>query len=153
MINAGTVLDFVYIGKPVSSNQSAKKTRYQSGLVKAFERYHKNKSFPSDKPLYGMIYYFTDIGHSTPDADNISKPVWDALQACAYANDKAIRLRIAGIIETGPSPTGPAFTEIDTSGMSDAALGALVELLENKKHNLLYIQLGILQSDMIPFSL
>ena len=48
----------------------------------------------AEKELYAAIYYFyrEDVGL---DADNISKPAWDALNAVGYSDDKQIKIRTA----------------------------------------------------------
>lgn len=84
---------FVYSGKPESYNADSKKKQvYKKRLSSAYNR--RFSGMIAEKELYAAIYYFyrEDVGL---DADNISKPAWDALNAVGYSDDKQIKIRTA----------------------------------------------------------
>lgn len=84
---------FVYVGKPESYNANSKKKElYKKRLFSAYKR--RFSGMMVDKELYASIYYFykEDVGL---EADNISKPAWDALNAVGYTDDKMIEIRAA----------------------------------------------------------
>jgi Holliday junction resolvase RusA-like endonuclease len=59
--------------------------RFKASIQRAFQYYWPTKPLVSNA-LYGIVYYF----HKTPtqlDADNISKPIWDALEGILYEDD------------------------------------------------------------------
>ena len=72
---------------PVSynSSDSKKRERYKGTIVEAFSRNYNGKvpKFRKGIELYGQVYFFTSDGTDL-DADNISKPVWDALIGSIY---------------------------------------------------------------------
>ncbi len=84
---------FVYFGKPESYNADSKRKQvYKKRLSSAYKR--RFSGMIAKKELYAAIYYFyrEDVGL---DADNISKPAWDALNAVGYSDDKQIKIRTA----------------------------------------------------------
>ena len=84
---------FVYSGKPESYNADSKRKQvYKKRLSSAYKR--RFSGMITEKELYAAIYYFyrEDVGL---DADNISKPAWDALNAVGYSDDKQIKIRTA----------------------------------------------------------
>lgn len=91
---------FFYIAKPVSqNNRGGKINAYRRGLKRKLNAAYGAMSFlyPKSSVIYGIVYYFRKnrVGY---DADNISKPLWDALEAVCYDNDKQIRLRLAAVV-------------------------------------------------------
>jgi hypothetical protein len=90
----------------------------------------------SDDLLYGIVYWFTR-GYDParePDADNMSKKVWDddGLQGRAYRNDSQVRLRIAGIVDVGQPRDGDTLAAIDVLDLPEtpsALLDAVGELI------------------------
>lgn len=91
---------FFLVAKPISqNNRGGKIPTYRRGLrMKLNSAYNTiNHIFPGNDPLYGIIYYFRKSERGM-DADNVSKPLWDALEDVCYIDDKRIRLRLAGVI-------------------------------------------------------
>lgn len=91
---------FFYIAKPVSqNNRGGKIPGYRRGLKRKLDAVYGRggHSFPPGTIVYGIVYYFRkeEVGF---DADNISKPLWDALESICYDNDKQIRLRLAAVV-------------------------------------------------------
>jgi len=95
---------FFYVGKPVSQNdRHGKIPGYQTDLRNALNaaRGTINHMYGPTNHLYGVVYYFRKRKTSRTrvfDADNISKPLWDALQNVCYLDDVVIKLRLAGVI-------------------------------------------------------
>ena len=85
----------VPLGKttPFSYNSTNSKNggKYQQRILDAFAKNYNGKipKFRKGKELYGQVFFFTSEG-SDLDADNISKPVWDALIGTVYDDDKQI---------------------------------------------------------------
>jgi hypothetical protein len=84
------------------------------------------------------------------DADNISKPVRDALRGLAYDDDAAVLLRVAAKIRIDRGlPSGLAVGRVPPE-----ALRRLTVLAGKQNHaHLLYIELGARAEMMIPFGL
>ncbi len=100
-----------------------------------------------------MVYYFVrdyDVDRHL-DADNLSKKIWDALEGVLYEDDKAIRLRTAGIIETGDTPSGLSLNDIDCDRMKDETYEALLSHINNREEHMLYVKIGLLKSDCFVF--
>jgi hypothetical protein len=92
---------FFLRGKPVSQNNrgSAKIVAYRLALQSKMNAIYGAGShmFNVTDDLYGLVYYFRKRIFGF-DADNVSKPLWDALESVCYVNDKVIKLRLAGVI-------------------------------------------------------
>lgn len=130
---------------PLSYN-SKNKTVYQELIRKAFQRRFRGviPCFPVAQELYARVYYFTSDG-VTVDADNISKPIWDAVSGMVYVDDRAIVMRTAVIIDVNKHP----FNTIDTSGISGAVAADLMQYLTEKHVRCLYIECGYFNESMI----
>jgi hypothetical protein len=124
--------------------------------------------------LYGLVYWFVwsyKPGRH-PDADNISKPIWDILGArdknspphelrlAAYKDDSQIRLRLAGIYDVGLSHSGGAALEsFDLSVVPLPVLSEFEAFLNEPptrpplRASLTYIEVGPLRRDMFAFNL
>lgn len=82
---------FVFVGKPESYNADSKKKKiYQKHIASTYERYYDGMISVGD--LYACVYYFykDNVGL---DSDNISKPIWDALNRHGYTDDNQIKIR------------------------------------------------------------
>lgn len=126
---------FVYVGKPASYNaNSRKKELYKKRLSSAYER--KFSGMLADKELYATICYFyrEDMGL---DADNISKPAWDALNAVGYTDDKMIKIRTAVAINLCEHD----IVNFDQDYLPTDVLIDLVQSIANNDHTL-YIEVG-----------
>ncbi len=126
---------FISSSAPRSINAQRKRA-YISGLVTSFRRFH-----PADPPLsgalYGFVYYF-HRAQSTIDADNLSKPVWDALRQIAYADDGQIEFRAAGLFNL----QSDQFESLDVSRVPDPVLEALLGTLDAPNDHILYVEVG-----------
>jgi hypothetical protein len=84
------------------------------------------------------------------DADNLSKPIWDALRGVAYVDDNVIRHRRAGLIHVG---TGmKALRAFDLSRVPDAVAAELMSAVGSREH-IIYVEYGALQDEMFAFGL
>ncbi len=127
------------------SYNSEKKKRYMDFIVSEFKKKYPN-FIPIDEDLYGIIYYFRkkNNGH---DADNISKPVWDALKETAYTDDKLIKIRKSGIVDIKPNFNQ---NEIDITNVPANDLDKMITAFENTDH-FLYIEFSSLKTSMFSF--
>jgi hypothetical protein len=118
--------------------------RYKDGIRDAFQLFCQD-STSSPGPLYASIYYF----HRRPseqDADNISKPILDALEGLAYEDDRVVRFRQAAMFSLDSDP----LSDLNLSGVPEEILESLLEKLEREDH-VLYIELGRLSFQQFRF--
>ena len=126
---------FVYSGKPESYNADSKKKQvYKKRLSSAYKR--RFSGMIAEKELYAAIYYFyrEDVGL---DADNISKPAWDALNAVGYSDDKQIKIRTAVAIDLSKYD----IVDFDQDNIPSDVLTDLVQSIADNNHTL-YIEVG-----------
>ena len=126
---------FVYSGKPESYNADSKKKQvYKKRLSSAYNR--RFSGMIAEKELYAAIYYFyrEDVGL---DADNISKPAWDALNAVGYSDDKQIKIRTAVAIDLSKYD----IVDFDQDNIPSDVLTDLVQSIADNNHTL-YIEVG-----------
>lgn len=79
------------------------------------------------------------------DADNISKPIWDAVNGVVYVDDRKIVMRTAAVIDVRTHP----LNTIDTSGISGDVAANLIQNLTEKNVRCLYIECGKFEESMI----
>lgn len=134
---------FICAYRPRSIN--AKHTdRFQEQIRQAFATYCTIEQL-FDIPLYGIVYYFHKRSNQL-DADNLSKPIWDALEGVAYQDDRIIQLRHAGIIDLQKID----LAVLDLSNIPDAVANDIIALAGNRDH-ILYVEFGPLASEMFTF--
>lgn len=130
--------------QPVSVN-ARRNLAYQRRIQTAFQSYWP--SIPLvDGELYAAVYYF----HNVPtqlDADNLSKPVIDALTNVLYSDDRLIKLRHSGIFDLR---SGDA-NEIDLTKMPNNVINDFINKLGESDH-ILYVEVGELDNSMYMFS-
>ena len=102
------------------------------------------------------MFYF--VRHYDPrrhgDADNVSKPTWDALEGLAYDDDHRVRLRIAAVIEMEPEEDGyPSIQGLDLSAVPVAIADRLLEFVESDEDHVVYVELGAVTSEMLTFGI
>ena len=140
---------FACARQPLSFNattRGAKRDAYREHLKREFASAGSGHELPRGA-CYGIVYYFLR-GNGGPDADNISKPLWDALRGVAYEDDAAIRFRQAAVIDTD----GTDLNELDLTHVPDETAARLIELLGDEDH-VLYVEIGSLRPDMLTFGL
>ena len=130
---------------PVSynSSDSKKRERYKGTIVEAFSRNYNGKvpKFRKGIELYGQVYFFTSAGTDL-DADNISKPVWDALIGTIYEDDKQIVQRTSTVIYT------KKHNLIQINGNSDTS-AELLQILTGNNVKCIYVECGYFKETMI----
>lgn len=130
---------------PVSNNSSdsKKRERYKGTIVEAFSRNYNGKvpKFRKGIELYGQVYFFTSDGTDL-DADNISKPVWDALIGTIYEDDKQIVQRTSTVIYT------KKHNLIQINGNSDTS-AELLQILTGNNVKCIYVECGYFKETMI----
>ena len=130
---------------PVSynSSDSKKRERYKGTIVEAFSRNYNGKvpKFRKGIELYGQVYFFTSDGTDL-DADNISKPVWDALIGTIYEDDKQIVQRTSTVIYTKKHDL------IQINGDSDTS-AELLQILTGNNVKCIYVECGYFKETMI----
>lgn len=134
---------FIYRGEPRSYNSKGRK-KYQEDLRQRFEALTEKPPVRNDS-LYGFVYYF----HRTPttiDADNLSKPVWDALKNQAYNDDGQITIRYAGKRLMSQVQA----LVVETKHFDDYSLDQFSEALENDDH-VLYVEWDTFAPSLFKF--
>jgi hypothetical protein len=139
------MLAFVHLARP-KSGQKRRRDRYKQGLKEAFKTAYPDHS-PFEAPCYGIVYYFHSAGVDI-DADNLSKPVWDALKHAAYGDDAIIRFRQVGILDMNDAD----FAELDLTGIPDFAADSVSQAIGQARH-ILYIEIGRLHPGLFKFAL
>ena len=132
---------FLCNSRPRSVN--AKNTEiFKQDIQEAFKEYNVNAN-QLEGNLYGVVYYF----HRVPtqiDADNISKPIWDALNTIAYSDDRNIKLRIAGIFDL-------ISESIEALKIPQSVLGDFLEMIDEGKEHIIYVEIGNLDYNLFEF--
>lgn len=125
----------VYDGKPASINAGCK-SAFQKRIGSLYDRLYKG-CLKQDK-LYAAVYYFYRE-EKKMDADNISKPLLDALCKKAFDDDFQIKVRCAASVNIENEAV-----VLDDSIPSDI-IYELSDGISNHDHTL-YIELGELNS-------
>ena len=119
--------------------------RYRENIRSAFREHYVDAELLSVS-LYGIVYYF----HRSPttlDADNISKPIWDALEAVAYSNDNMVKLRTAGFFDLGLE----TIDVLELSEIPDSVFDDFLKMIDNKEEHILYIEIGKMNYELFRF--
>lgn len=131
--------------RPPSVNNVTGRGRDEFGAALAVS--YKDAGRPRmDGLLYGVVCWFT-IGYSPgtePDADNISKGVWDILsdrksgdgagryRLGAFADDKQVRVRVAGIFDLlSRDGDAPALSDLDLGSLPTHVLRQLESMVSD----------------------
>ena len=159
--------------RPPSSNKGTENDIYRE-FGEELEGEYAAAGSPrfGDGLLYGLVYWFIGPYRSKdPDADNISKPIWDMLgspkadtkehevRLKAYRDDKLVRLRLAGIFEIAPSrEDAPQLEMLDLTGAPPCLTEGLdsvpsQDLSAVNRQSLTYIECGPLRTGMFVFDL
>lgn len=134
---------------PVSYNSDnpKKKEKYVQMIRDTFDKEYKGKvpKYRKGSELYGQVCFFTSEGTDL-DADNISKPVWDALEGLVYDNDKQIVMRKSTVIYKAKHDL------IALDGNSDRAAD-LLQVIQRKRVKCIYIECGYFNESMVEIDL
>ncbi len=118
--------------------------RFQERIRQAYHTYYPATDLLAE-PLYGVVYYFHNQ-HNQLDADNLSKPIWDALEGLAFEDDRVIQLRHAGVVDLRSTD----MTTFDLSSMPDTVIDDFIEMIGSEDH-VLYVEFGNLDQSMFLF--
>ena len=130
--------------KTFKSDQS--KTNYKIELERSAKEFN-DLGNPLEDDLYGVVYYFQKKETGT-DADNISKPIWDCLKGILFVDDKKVRLRIAGIINTSTS----GIDILDVSNLRGEIATEIIDSYGVIDH-FVYVECGKLTNSMFKLNL
>lgn len=149
------MIAFTFAGQPAAygsgNYRSTRKATYQHALQQAFRAAYPALVLQSGD-LSGIVLYFTKRRNDyvDPDADNISKPVWDSLTGHVYSDDRQIRLRTSGVVDLGRL----SLTELSVETLPTAILTDLENfVLTDGLRHLLYIHVAPLRADQYHFQL
>ena len=137
------MVGFLCTHRPRSVNSKRKGTeKFKEAIRESFKYYYSDTNLLDDE-LYGIAYYFhkkkTEI-----DADNLSKPIWDALETLLYKDDKIIKLRYTGIYDIKNDVRKLNITKMPTNVFRD-----FLNLIDNNQiEHLIYIELGKLNNSL-----
>ena len=126
------------------TKKAASCPKYEADLRAAFRRYYPAAAV-QNRDSYGVVYYFHRRPHGI-DADNLCKPVFDALKSEAYEDDKCLRLIQAGIHDL----TAKGFHVLNLTSVPDNVLSDLLRALNTSDH-ILYVEVGELDYEMFEF--
>lgn len=134
---------------PLSYNSRNKKA-YQARIRSAFLRRYRGHvpMFPPNEELYARVYFFTSDGINV-DCDNISKPIWDAVNNLVYVDDRKIVMRTAAVIDMNSHPMGI----IDASSIDSSVAADLMQGLADADVKCLYIECGVFKESMIKIGM
>jgi Holliday junction resolvase RusA-like endonuclease len=130
---------------PPRSVQAEKCPRYKSEIINSFKKYNSVFEIQSNY-LYGIAYYF----HNKPtqlDADNLSKPIWDALENILYDDDKIIKIRYAGVYYLKQPKS---ISLINLTNMPKHIYDDFIDKIDSVNH-LLYVEIGYLNYSLYKF--
>ena len=100
--------------------------------------------FPTGIELYAKAFFFTSDGVNV-DTDNISKPIWDALNGLLYDDDCNIVLRMASVIDVERHP----ITTIDATKIDGDVAVELMQGLTDKNVKCLYLECSQFYDTMV----
>jgi hypothetical protein len=134
------MVGFLCTFRPRSVN-AKRAEKYKKEIVDSFKHYYPNNTIYYEEDIYGISYYFHKRKTSL-DADNLSKPIWDALSSVVYKDDKIIKLRYSGIYDLNSQITRFDFTKMPKNVYID-----FLEYIEKYEH-IVYIELGKLRNEL-----
>lgn len=135
------MLALVIPERPKSHN-AKKKAGYTSRIQSVFRCLYPGY-IPAQTQMYARVYYFTS-SLPTQDADNISKPIVDALKGLAYEDDRLVVLRIAAIQRIA------APEDLDLTDMPDSAIEPFVAALVHSG-DAIYVEIGLFRPEFLTF--
>lgn len=117
------------------TNRAGKNMSYQRGLQRAFET-----AYPDTDALGGDLYaasYYFHRRRTQIDADNLSKPILDALSGLAYEDDFQVKVRYSGTFDL-QLPIGV----LDQTRMPQPAYSRWLGLINSNSPHVLYVEVG-----------
>jgi len=148
----------LFYRNPLSQNNrnSSLLRSYRTELLREFFLKYGRFSLHGTNYLYGAVYYFTKRQYRK-DADNISKPLWDALEERVtpfqlYEDDNKIKIRTAGTLNTNITE----IESIDLTYVNGNDLTIITEFIlepTNTQQHLLYVEIGDMKGKMFKFDI
>jgi len=138
------VYAFIYTNRQPVTISAHSHLRYETEIKTAFRKYWPLTPVQQGQ-FYGIVYYF----HKKPnqiDADNLSKPVFDALKNELYVDDKHLRIVRSGVFDLKSAN----FDLIDITKMPDNVIPEFLAALDSSDH-ILYVEIGDLSYGMFEF--
>lgn len=131
------------------SYNAKKKQRYMSRISESAKERITKKDLKvylnGSESLYARVYYFHRI-NTEIDADNISKPIIDALRKIVYDDDKFVIKRIASIIDLSYDYI------VDDNNISDELYDELITVLNDESENhIIFVEVGSLDERRVRF--
>jgi len=133
---------FICCKRPRSVNAKGSKT-FKRFIQEAYTKYCGEA--PENNPVYSRIYYFSKVSHQL-DADNLSKPIIDALEGYAFHDDLVVEFRQSGVVDLRKDDV----SGFDISGMPDAVVDDFFQNVGTEEH-LIYVEIGLLSKEMFQF--
>lgn len=129
--------------EPRSYNSKASsKRKYMTDIQSEFRRTGCDV-FPPTSDLYARTYYL-HRKRNLWDADNLSKPIMDALKEYAFEDDRQVVYRTAGSINT------EKYTDIDFTNLPTDLVDSFTNALLSS-NPIVYIEIGDFQSSKVQF--
>lgn len=135
---------FLYVNRQPVTKRAASHPQYEADVRAAFRHYWPLVTVQKEE-LYGIVYYFHRVPNQI-DADNLCKPVFDALENELYANDKSVRLVRSGIFDL----TANDIQVLNLTNVPDNVFPDFLKALNTSDH-ILYIEIGNLNYGMFAF--
>lgn len=130
------MISFLLKREPRSYNAKSRH-KYQADIKKEFDKL--NIKEPLTDILYTRVYYFHKKKTSI-DADNLSKPIHDALNG----DDNLVKYRVCSTIDLRKNE----ITEIDLSNMSSGSYIEFYNAIATEE-NVVYIEIGKFNNKII----
>lgn len=144
------ISSFIFKAQPKSYNSwkknSEKGQQYIKLIRDSLDEFHDTVEKRTGD-LYGVAYYFFSKSTGT-DADNISKPIWDALTEYLFDDDKQVKYRIAGTFDLNENE----FDLIDVTGIPGKVVAELLAAVETEEH-VVYVECGEMQTAFYKFNI
>ena len=127
------------VGRPASYQGSPNsKTAYKNRLQSCYNRNYVGKM--TAKQLYGQVFHFYKQDLML-DADNISKPTWDALVGLAFDDDRQITVRSAASIDLNVND----MMVVDMDNIPDDVVYDFMDSILSNDHTV-YVECGEINS-------
>ena len=126
---------FTVTGRQPKSVQADRLDPWKGWVRVAYRRAFPTAPVRTDD-LYALVYYL-HRRHDPLDADNLSKPVLDALTGAAYQDDSQVKVRTAGVFDLRGGYRVLSLHEVPQP-LQQHLVGALAS---NEPHTL-YVEIG-----------
>lgn len=135
---------FLCIDKKPVTIEAHSHLRWENDVRIAFRNYWPNATIQNGI-FYGVVYYF----HNRPtqiDADNLCKPVFDALKNELYADDKYVKLVRSATFDRNAND----IEILDLTNMPGNVFPDFIDKLDYSD-DILYVEIGDLDLGMFEF--